>query len=486
VDKKMKVGISDIGISLPEHYLDAEKLALANNESPEKYTKGLGVKKLSIVVNEDLIDMAVQSALEVIRRQDLRPKDIKWIYIVTESSGDHAKSMGTLVLDGLKKEGFKLENIVPPSELKFACFTMLHALHILDCHIWKYPDKKGLAIGVDATNYRPRSREEPTGGAGAITLLVEKDPALVSLRFNLEGFYAENSFDFWRPWGCPTPIIDGELSVGEYEWVGEKCYEGFHQAEGKKANLENFDGFVCHTPYPKMPTNFLAHLLIMAHRKSSVLKKIQEETQLPLPPIQNGNFRFEKDIVREYTNFIRAFRETELFQNFYLKLKPSLEGASQTANIFAPSIGLALASALTYGNFLSGMQLFLYGYGSGAGGGIGVGEIKSSKFEFNLPAKLENRKELSIDEYHKLREPVNVEMEEYIFTEFKRFIAFEVDRLADQLLIKFLGGGTPKGVIAQRREVFKKSIILKAFKNGEIKDIKEEYLKSLVLKLLGK
>ncbi|MFB6143237.1 MAG: hydroxymethylglutaryl-CoA synthase, partial [Halorientalis sp.] len=91
------VGIDAIEIRTGKLKLDlANTFAPANDESPEKYTKGLGLHASSFPDEyEDIVTMGANAAHRLMERKGLEPDDIGRIDVATESAFDNSKPVST-------------------------------------------------------------------------------------------------------------------------------------------------------------------------------------------------------------------------------------------------------------------------------------------------------------------------------------------------------------------------------------------------------
>ncbi|MEF8856313.1 MAG: hydroxymethylglutaryl-CoA synthase, partial [Haloplanus sp.] len=85
------VGIDAIEIWTGKLKLDlAETFAPAKDESPKKYTKGLGLEASSFPdTYEDIVTMGANAAKRLMDRKGLSPDDIGRIDVATESAFDN-------------------------------------------------------------------------------------------------------------------------------------------------------------------------------------------------------------------------------------------------------------------------------------------------------------------------------------------------------------------------------------------------------------
>src|SRR5690625_7582023 len=87
----MKIGIDKIGFYTPHMYVDMNKLAVARNVEPEKFTIGIGQDEMAIApITQDPVSLAANAALHILDDED-RDK-IDFIMFATESGIDYSKS----------------------------------------------------------------------------------------------------------------------------------------------------------------------------------------------------------------------------------------------------------------------------------------------------------------------------------------------------------------------------------------------------------
>src|SRR5699024_4626561 len=83
-------------------------------------------------------------------------------------------------------------------EIKEACYGATAGLKMAEGFVALNPDKKALVIASDIARYGINTPGEVTQGAGAVAMMVSKDPRI--LKFNREEVYmTKNVGDFWRP-----------------------------------------------------------------------------------------------------------------------------------------------------------------------------------------------------------------------------------------------------------------------------------------------
>lgn len=363
------VGVSEMAIYVPGYYLSHEDLARARGIPPEKLRVGLGNVEMSILPSwEDAVTMAANAALQVLERSGTDPNEIRQLVVSTESGVDHSKPVASFV-QGLLGIGSRCRVY----EVKHACYGgtagIVHAVDWIARN--GVPPRKALVIMTDVARYALGSPGEPTQGAGAVALLIEKDPRLFALDTRLNGIFSKNVFDFWRPTGHRVPIVDGKYSVQCYLEALEGAVTHFRSnlGLGQGELLERLDYLVYHMPFAAMARK--------AHRK--------------LVEVEHPDLAPEA----------RAERERQTFDE---KVAPGLLGASRVGNIYTGSVYLGLVSLLeTERERAEGKQVGVFSYGSGCGAEFflcsvreGIGRIVDG---FALGDQLDRRRRVTFEQY---------------------------------------------------------------------------------------
>src|SRR3712207_6303038 len=99
-------------------------------------------------------------------------------------------------------------------ECKFACVSGSYALY--DNANWIRADenngKAAIVVVSDIAKYDIGSTGEYTQGAGAVALLVKEDPRLLAFDPKVPSTTIKNEYDFYRPFGKETPLVNGSYS----------------------------------------------------------------------------------------------------------------------------------------------------------------------------------------------------------------------------------------------------------------------------------
>lgn len=385
----MKAGIDSIAFDIPQLYVPITTLAENRNIEADKLIKGLGLHKMSFLdVHQDVVTMASNAALKLIRQENLNPKEINRIYVGTESGVDSSKPVASYVLSNLEnvlgKESFLNCDVV---DLTFACIGAIDALQNCLDYIRLNPTKKAIVIASDNAKYDLNSTGEYTQGAGAIAMLITAEPRILSFS-NEVGVSTQGVFDFFKPrrtvnkeevlqlennpeWNSvleseiaiykEQPVFDGQYSNQCYINRISEAYEHYKSESNQSGKVyENWTNILMHLPYCFQGRR--TFIEIFAKENPALLDtQIGETTKDKIKALAKSP---------EYLALVND------------KILPSEIASGQIGNIYTGSIFLGLLSALCY-HFqqktdLTNQKFGLIAYGSGS---------KSKVFEAEISPK---------------------------------------------------------------------------------------------------
>ena len=351
----MKIGIDKIGFATSNYVLKLNDLAAARATDPEKLSKGLLLKELSIApLTEDIITLGAAAADPILTSEDKEKIDM--VIVATESSIDQSKAAAVFI-HGL----LAIQPFARSFEIKEACYGATAALDYAKLHIEKYPDSKVLVIASDIAKYGINTPGEPTQGAGAIAMLISKDPRI--LIFNEDNVaQTRDVMDFWRPNYSTTPYVNGLYSTQQYLDCLKTTWDEYQKRHN--LSLKDFVAYCFHLPYPKL-----------------ALKGLNKIMDKSLPQEQ----------------------QDQLKENF----EKSILYSQKVGNIYTGSLFLGLLSLLeNTDNLKAGDKIALFSYGSGA-----VAEIFSASLVPGYEKQLSQTRLEELD----LRQALSVEEYEHIF-----------------------------------------------------------------------
>ncbi|AMC94532.1 hydroxymethylglutaryl-CoA synthase [Erysipelothrix larvae] len=340
----MRIGLDKIGFYAPQYYIEMSELAQWRDTDPDKYKYGLGQDQMAIAPNtQDTLTMAVNAAHSILSEEDKQAIDL--VLFATESGLDQSKALSIYAL--------RLLGIQPRTrcvELKEACYAATIAIMMAKDHILAHPDKKVLVLSSDISKYGLYSSGEPTQGAGAVALLVSKDPRIAIIE-DETAYYSDDVMDFWRPNYSEVAFVQGKFSNEQYSRFFHQTFDDYRAMTGR--GFDDFQALCFHIPYTKLGLKAL------------------------------------KSVVDEDSHFLDIFQKSITFNR-------------RVGNIYTGSVFLSLLSLLDSGHLKGNDRIGLFSYGSGA-----VGEFFSlltvEGYENNIPhdieENLDKRIKLTREEY---------------------------------------------------------------------------------------
>ena len=350
----MNIGIDKIGFATANYVLKLENLAEARNIDPEKLSKGLLLKEISVApVTEAIVTMGASAAASILTNEDKQAIDM--VIVASESGIDQSKASAVFI-HGL----LGIQPFARSFEMKEACYSATAALDYAKLHVEKRPDSKVLVIASDIAKYGIGTPGEPTQGAGSIAMLITSHPRI--LAFNEDNVaQTRDIMDFWRPNYSTTPFVNGMYSTQQYLDSLKTTWAEYLRRN--QVSLKDFAAVCFHLPYPKLALKGM--------------KKIMDKS-LPIE------------------------QQAQLKENF----GQSILYSQKVGNIYTGSLFLGLLSLLENSTTLkAGDRIALFSYGSGAVSEIFSGQLVAGfeqQLEANRMEKLDSRTPLSIPDYEKV------------------------------------------------------------------------------------
>ena len=427
----MAAGIDDISIYIPQLYLDASDFAHARGLDPEKLERGLGIGQMAIVdTNQDPACLASNACLKVMQKNKLTPDQTGRLYVATESSLDESKAMNSYVIGMLEQVyGDDTFGHCGGIECKFACVSGSYALY--DNANWiragEAEDKYALVVVSDIAKYDMGSSGEVTQGAGAIAMLLNDKPRLLTFDPKVTSTSIKNEYDFYRPFGKETPIVHGQYSNLLYliqvknaltDYKNKVKRTGLIKIKDDETILDHIDYLNMHLPYSNMGKKALAYLVRHEWRSIPRWKNIIEQIGMdePVPKDPRGTIESvlaDADFMAKDHEFTKLFSKTKEYMEIYeSKLSSSLIASKMIGNLYTASLYLGFRSSLEFeyqkGINLEGKRVGFCSYGSGASAMIFSGviqhEYEQVVKEMNLETELGPRTKLTLEEYEELHE----------------------------------------------------------------------------------
>lgn len=356
------VGLDHVAAYVPNQYLPMEDLARARGVEPSKYLVGIGIKEMAVPSQEeDVVVLGANAGRDVLEEAGISPKDVGLLIVGTESAEDKSKPTATHIHDLLGiSSNCRVYDVI------HACIGATYG--VLTAIDWvRGSGKYALVIASDIAKYGIGAPGEATQGAGAVAMLISRNPRLMALEEI--GAFSKNVYDFWKPLDRDFPIVKGVYSAECYTEAVLKCFSG--------RKIDRNAAFLYHTPYPG--------IVKQAHAK--VVKMFDEHV----------------DPQQHYKNRVAS----------------SILYASRVGNIYTGSLWLSLVSFLE--NHLASatesevsdrgteeglVGCYMFSYGSGCGAVLMRGELSRTwaimAQKLKVGERLGKRVKLSIEEYERL------------------------------------------------------------------------------------
>lgn len=355
------VGILGIEFYFPSQYVDQTELEVHDKVSAGKYTVGLGQAKMGFCSDlEDINSICLTVLNNLMTKNDLDYASIGRLEVGTETLVDKSKSVKTVLMELFTSSGnFDVEGVDTSNACYGGTAALFNAIAWIESSYWD--GRLAIVVCADIAVYAEGSAR-PTGGAGAIAMLIGPHAPLVFDR-GLRASYIRHAYDFFKPdLTSEYPVVDGKLSIQCYLSALDNCYAGYkakaEKRSSERVDLSRFDAMLFHTPYCKLVQKSLARLAYndyMVGDKSSYAgtDKFADVTRLE-------DTYFNRDIETYFMSHSKA--------DFERLTKPGLYLANLIGNMYTPSLYGCLVSLLirTPIEKLQNMtRIGLFSYGSG-------------------------------------------------------------------------------------------------------------------------
>lgn len=365
-----RVGIEAMNVFGGIAFLDVTKLAKYRKLDNARFSNLMMKEKTIALPYEDPISFAVNAAKPIVDSLSQAEKDrIELLITCTESGIDFGKSLSTYIHHYLE-----LNRNCRLFELKNACYSETAGFQMGINFILSQtsPGAKALVIGTDISRImaveggaaltEDWSFAEPSGGAGAVALLISDNPCIFQLDAGASGYYGYEVMDTCRP--IPdSEAGDADLSLMSYL---DCCEQAFFEYQKRVPGVDyrtSFHYLDFHTPFGGMVKG--------AHR--NMMRKIYKA------------------------------KPDEIEADFEKRVMPGLLYCQRVGNIMGATIMLALASTIDNGRFDSPKRIGLFSYGSGCCSeffsGVVTGQGQEMLKHREIRRSLDERYEFPVAQY---------------------------------------------------------------------------------------
>lgn len=359
------VGIRAIEVLFPSQYVDQTELEQFDGASAGKYTIGLGQTKMGFCSDrEDVNSLCLTVVTRLLERHQIKPQEIGRLEVGTETIVDKSKSVKSVLMQLFADSGnTDIEGIDTTNACYGGTAALFNSINWIESSSWD--GRYALAVCADIAVYA-KGAARPTGGAGAIAMLVGTNAPLVFER-GLRATHMEHAYDFYKPdLSSEYPVVDGKLSIQCYLSALDTCYQLYRKKFAKKypnateVGLDNFDALLFHTPFCKLVQKSVARAVF-----NDFLLCSAEKRALKYPGLERFNEAtlastyFDRDVEKTFM--------TQFAHVFEAKTRKSLLLATEVGNMYTPSVYSGLVSLLVNNapEQLVGKRIGVFSYGSG-------------------------------------------------------------------------------------------------------------------------
>lgn len=367
------VGIEAMNVFGGSAYLNVRELAEHRGLDTQRFDNLLMLEKTVALPYEDPITFGVNAAKPIVDQLSQAEKDrIEMVITCTESAFDFGKSMSTYFhnLLGLNRNCRLFE-------LKNACYSgtagLQMAINFVAAQV--SPGAKVLVIATDITRFlvteggkaltEDWSFAEPSGGAGAVAILVSDTPHVFEIDQGANGYYGYEVMDTCRP--VPdSESGDADLSLLSYLDCCENSFKEYAKRVPEVDYATSFDLLAFHTPFGGMIQG--------AHR----------------------------NMMRKFS----SYTPQEIKEDFNKRVLPGLTFCQRVGNVMGATSLLSLTSTIVNGNVNRAKRIGIYSYGSGCCSEFYSGIVnpgsRSILADMAIESQLDARYKLTMDEYDNL------------------------------------------------------------------------------------
>ena len=401
------IGISGLATYLPRYRVKLEDWCSWYGDSWEKVSAVVGASFRMRGRDENAYTMAATAVVRLIAAYDVDPQRIGMLALGTESSTDN--SAGAVIVKGMVNDWLvargqpRLSRRCEVPEFKHACLGGVYAMKAAARYLaTDGRDRQAIVVCSDSAEYERGTSGEPTQGAGAVAVLMERNPACLELDLNVSGSSSDyRGPDFRKPFsrlirrglkpnGQPRdfPVFNGKYSTTCYvDEVLLAADDLFTKLDTSPASfIDRQRAVFLHRPYHRMAETGLVmmHLLALARGDTDERREldgyahdagiepqafVDEITATPdvFELVREGNLSTELRPLS--SEMARVFRKSAAYPRVAEKLRLGAEEMRHVGNLYTASLhawmAAGLEAALASESDIGGAEMLAIGYGSG-------------------------------------------------------------------------------------------------------------------------
>lgn len=355
----------------------------------------------------DIYSFALTAVSNLLKNYKIDTNSIGRLEVGTETLLDKSKSVKTVLMqlfgDNTNVEGVDTIN---------ACYggtnAVFNTVNWVESSAWDGRD--AIVVAGDIALYA-KGNARPTGGAGAVALLIGPDAPIV-IEPGLRGSYMQHAYDFYKPdLTSEYPVVDGHFSLTCYTEALDAAYRAYSQREAKlsangsangngadasKTSLDRFDYLCFHAPTCKLVQKSYARLLYHDYLGDP------NNTAFAEVPGEVRDMDYKKSLTDKVVE--KSFMALTK-KRFSERVSPTLQVATLCGNMYCASVWGGLASLISHVDSatLQGKRIGLFSYGSGLAASFlsarVVGSTEQISKVLDIPNRLNARRAVSPETY---------------------------------------------------------------------------------------
>lgn len=357
------------------------------------------------VLPADIYSFALTVTSRLLKNYNIDPNSIGRLEVGTETILDKSKSVKTVLMQ-LFGDNTNLEGVDTVNACYGGTNALFNTINWIESSYWDGRD--AIVVAGDIALYA-KGNARPTGGAGAVALLVGPNAPIV-MEPGLRGTYMQHAYDFYKPdLTSEYPYVDGHYSVNCYTKALDAAYRDYCKREAKqsinghtngvdpkKTSLDRFDYLAFHAPTCKLVQKSYARLLYHDYLSNADAPAFVEVA----PELRDMDY--EKSLTDKVVEKTFMGLTKKRFQE---RVNPAIQVATMCGNMYCASVWGGLASLVGHvdSKTLEGKRIGLFSYGSGLAASFMSfrvnGSVEQIAKVLDLPARLEARRVVAPETY---------------------------------------------------------------------------------------
>jgi hydroxymethylglutaryl-CoA synthase len=356
--------------------------------------------------------MSLTVVSKLLKNYNVDTNSIGRLEVGTETLLDKSKSVKSVLMQ-LFGDNTNIEGVDTVNACYGGTNAVFNTINWVESSAWDGRD--GLVVAGDIALYA-KGNARPTGGAGAVALLIGPDAPIV-FEPGLRGSYMQHAYDFYKPdLASEYPYVDGHFSLTCYTRALDASYRAYCKREAQVVNgtnghangngvaepaipktpLDRFDYMAFHSPTCKLVTKCYGRLLYHDYIADPENKAFAE-----VPP-EIRDMDYEKSLTDKVVE--KTFM-TLTKKRFQERVNPSIQVATNVGNMYCASVWGGLASLVAHVDdaALQGKRIALFSYGSGLAASFFSLRVRGSTEKIaqvlDIPARLAARRQVPPETY---------------------------------------------------------------------------------------